>query len=519
MWGLSSTYVDSGKWADAGALYTAALLAPLSTKLGSQDPWGNVKIPTLEEANSSLADSDGWVATSPNVSTPEDYSSLVGLPIVGLPIHDKSNFSLEYTYLSVDCQPFTQADYPNGNSSSVWFGINATRLEQLVPGQVWFDKETENPFGDVTGGRNSFFMDTTRSYPWGMKEGNDHNLFMGRLDGFFGNFNSSLMPKSELTTNRELVYVSQFASGRGLGLNIATCSLSQTHVEAGIQCQGSNCATTKLRKSRKDKRSSSLTGFEHGTIMSGFAKQFPKAVIFSSGSSPTEFFLANTSAFPFVQQVGTLAFDVALTNLSVIPPKIFSKRLSLAMNTFYQLSIQPTGYFGNLPQNLSVYGPATDPATDLDAYLPKNLSSVDHTFTDWYGTFEQDTQEIKSPFIGATTTATITNTKEVFICNFAWLVLLLVASSTTLVTGLAGLLLKRKTLGPEMFGFVTSMTYENPWIKLPDGGTMLDAMERARLLKDVDVCVADVHGDKEVGHIAFAAGVPVRKLERDRLYY
>ena len=40
MWGLSSTYVDSGKFADAGALYTGALLAPLETKLGPQDPWG-----------------------------------------------------------------------------------------------------------------------------------------------------------------------------------------------------------------------------------------------------------------------------------------------------------------------------------------------------------------------------------------------------------------------------------------------------------------------------------------------
>jgi hypothetical protein len=62
------------------------------------------------------------------------------------------------------------------------------------------------------------------------------------------------------------------------------------------------------------------------------------------------------------------------------------------------------------------------------------------------------------------------------------------------------------------------MTYENPWVKVPDGGTTLDAMERARLLKDVEVRVADVCGDENVGHIALAAGVPLRKLERGRLY-
>jgi hypothetical protein len=521
MWGLSSTYVGSGKWADAGALYTAALLAPLSTKLGSHDPWGNVKIPTLEGVNSSLADSEGWVPIPSEISAPEAYSSLVGLPVVGLPSQDKSNFSLEYTYLSVDCQPFIQEPFPGMNGSSDWYNVNSTRLEELVPGQVWYEKDSEAPFGTQMSGRTSFFMDTTRSFPWGVKEGNDHDLYMGRLDGFFGNYNRSLMPETELTTNRELLFVSEYSTnsqGR-LGLNIAKCSLSQNHIEAAVQCKGNACSTVKLRKSLKDHRSAALTGFEHGTIMFWFAKQFPKAVTFSSGSSPTEFFLANTSAFPFIQQVGHFSMDVALANLSVVPPEIFSKRLALVMNTFYQLSIQPTGYFGNLPKNMSLYGPDTDPATDINAYLPKNLSATDHTFTDWYGQFEIGIQDIRSPFIGATTTATITATEEVFACNFAWLALLLVASSITLLTGSVALMLKNKTLGPEMFGFVTSMTYENPWVKVPDGGTMLDAMERARLLKDVEVCIADVRGDEDVGHIALAAGVPLRRLERSRLYY
>jgi hypothetical protein len=521
MWGLSSTYVDSGKFADAGALYTAALLAPLSTKLGTQDPWGNVKIPTLEAIESSPPNSDGWYAVPAVASSPEDYSSLVGLPIVGLPSRDSSNFSLQYTYLSLDCQPFTQAPYPGVNGSTDYRSTNFTKLEEMVPGQVWFEKEEDNPFGGLVGDRNSFFMDTTRSFPWGMKVGDDQDLYMGRLNGFFGNYNSSLMPKKELTTNRDLLFVSQYATsieGNGLGLNIATCSLSQIHAEAFVQCKGSTCAATKLRKSLEDNRSNSLTGLEHGTIMFWFAKQFPRAVKFTAGSSPTEHFLANTSVFPFVQQVGHFTRDFLWTDLSLVSPDVFSRRLSLAMNTFYQLSVQPTGYFGGLPKNLSLYGPDTDTFDDINAYLPENLTATEHTFTDWYFTFEQQIQNIKSPFIGATTAAAITATEQIFVCNFAWLALLLAASAITLVTGSVALVLKRRTLGPELFGFVTSMTYENPWVKVPNGGTMLDAMERARLLKDVEVCVADVRGNDNVGHIAFAAGVPLRKLERGRLY-
>lgn len=62
------------------------------------------------------------------------------------------------------------------------------------------------------------------------------------------------------------------------------------------------------------------------------------------------------------------------------------------------------------------------------------------------------------------------------------------------------------------------MTYENPYVRIPNGGSTLDAMERAKLLKDVEVCVGDVHGEQTTGHIALSSGVPVRKLERGRLY-
>ncbi len=523
MWGLSSTYVDSGKFADAGALYTAALLAPLSTKLGPEDPWGNVKIPRLENLSHHTPDSSGWIDVPSNFSMPESYSSLVGLPVVGLSGEGSSTFTMENTYLSVDCGSFEQTKYPGENNATNFLQTNYTKLEELVPGQVWFNKSEEDPWGRVDDGsiRASFFLDTTRSFPWGFYEGSDHDTFIGRLDGFIGHYNTSLVSEAELNTQRELLYVSQYAIGGdsdALGLNIARCALSQHHVEAMIQCNGSRCATTKLRTSATDTRSTTLTGFEHGTIMAGFAERFPKAVAFNVGSSPTEIFISNTSSIPFVQQVGHLSTAAAFTDLSKLSPELFSRRLSLVINTYYQLSMQPTGYFGGLSGNLSAYGPDTLPATDLNAYLPTNLSATDHTFMDWYTVFEANIQDIDSPFIGATSTANTTHKKEIFVCNFAWFSLLIASSSVILLTGSIALLLKRMTIGPEMFGYVSSMTYENPHVKIPAGGSMLDAMERARLLKDIEVCVGDVEGNEGVGHIALAAGVPVRKLERERLY-
>jgi hypothetical protein len=518
MWGLSSTYVGSGKFADAGALYTAALLAPLSTKKGSTDPWGNVKIPRLEYADAANTDAKGW-SSIPSLMEPEDYSSLVGLPLVGLSERDRTTFALESTYLTVDCGVFNQTPYPGINNTNSMV-TDFARLEELVPGQVWLNKSTNNPFEPSTGHAASFFIDTNLGSPWS-PEDPMYNMLLGRLDGFVGHYNQSRLTDEEQQVKREITYTSIYATSvdsSTFGLNIARCSLTQKHVEVQVECVGKLCNVYGIRKSRTDSRPEALTAFEHGSIMQSFAQQFPVAVPFTSGSSPTERFLANTSSFPFVQQAGQITQDVAYTNVSLIAPKDFSKRLSSVLNTYYQLTMQPTGYFGDLSQNLSRYGPDTIPVTDINAYLPSNVSATNNSFFDWWPLFDAAVQRSDYPFIGATTTGEVTNKQEVFLCNTPWLVLLMVSSSVMLIIGTVALALKRRTLGPEMFGLVTSMTYENPWVKVPGGGTTLDAMERARLLKDMEVYVGDVHGDEDIGHIAFAAGVPLRKLERGRLY-
>ncbi|EMD89929.1 hypothetical protein COCC4DRAFT_125537 [Bipolaris maydis ATCC 48331] len=519
MWGLSSTYVGSGRFADAGALYSAALLAPLETKIGPRDPWNNVKIPNIDYINSTHADTEGWI-TVPAIQQPETYSALVGLPIVGLPQTRRSNFTMESTYLTVECGRFNQTPYPGLNNSTNMSRTNFTKLDELVPGQVWSNKSLANPFKPAEGRSSSFFIDTNLGSPWDTEDPMYETL-IGRLDAFFGNYNKTRLSSKQAQEAREISFTSVYATsvdGNVFGLNMARCTLAQSHVEAMVECTGKECVTKKVRKSLSDSRPSTYTAFEHGVIMAGFAQQFPLAVAYSAGSSPTERYLANSSAFPFVQQAGHVTQDIMYTNLSLVDPGLFSRRLSSAINTYYQLTIQPTGYFGSLSSNLSLYGPDTLPVNDVDKYLPSDLPATNSSFFDWWPKFDAVAQNSQSPFIGATTTATVTTTEEIFVGEVAWLSLLMVSSSVILITGIAALVLKQRTLGPELFGFVSSMTYENPWVKIPSGGTMLDAMERARLLGDVQVHIADVRGNDDVGHIAFAAGVPLRKLERGRLY-
>jgi hypothetical protein len=78
-------------------------------KLAPQDSWGKVKIPRLKLINGSAPrDGEGWLEV-PRLTLPEQYSSLVGIPIIGLPENHHVEFPIDTTYISLSCsawQPY-----------------------------------------------------------------------------------------------------------------------------------------------------------------------------------------------------------------------------------------------------------------------------------------------------------------------------------------------------------------------------------------------------------------------------
>jgi hypothetical protein len=509
VWAMTSgTYVESdGGLTQVEALYAAALLGSKQAKEGPEDTWGNVKIPYLDTSKLSLDDFGMWTNVSGKSRVPEDYFSLVGVPVVGRPLDQDGTFNLETTQLTVQCGSFSKAMVNK---------FNYTALQNLISGQIWKNmSDKDNPWGgDGIGGRTStFFLDTDLPLTNGGDDGD------GRFNSYAGFANTSMVGK--VYPKRQITYASSFGfdSFGNTTMNIAKCSLGQVHTESVIKCVKEKCSAVQVRPSLLDLRDGQTTPFDHILISELALKAFPKTFGWSRGSNPTEQFIYNTTSFQFVSPVTSLGANPGWVDMASLEPGVFAKRLALLLNTYFQLTIAPTAFLGNLPQhNLTSFGVDTIPAEDANVYLPKNMTTRNTSFENWYSPFQLKTYNSGIFFVGATTNGTVSKTQEIYACNFAWLSLLVVAASTVLLIGTASLVLKRKTLGPEMFGFVTSMTYENQFVKIPEGGSMLDAMERARLLKDVEVSIGDVWGDKQVGHIALAAGVPVRKLERGRLY-
>ncbi|KAF1913889.1 hypothetical protein BDU57DRAFT_541261 [Ampelomyces quisqualis] len=465
LWSLSPL----GGQASLRLLEIPALLDSKQAKERPEDIWGNVKIPYLN-TSSLLPDTQRrWFNVSGELRAPEEYFSLVGIPVISRPLLQDGTFNLESSQLTLECDSFTQ------------FTVNrfdCTQLQSLVPGYIWKRMSNiSNPWdGHGIGGRlSTFFLETDLP----LTDGNNDSD--GRFNSYYGYVNASTAGKT--FAKRQITYASMFRykPGGTTTLNTVNCSLGQVHAETVVECKKEKFSATQVRLSLIDLRDTNTTPFDHILISQLALTAFPKTFGWPRGSNPTEQFMYNSSSFRFVSPISYLSDNPGWVNLAELDPSVFARRLALLLNTYYQFTIAPTAFLGGLPQpNLSAFGLDTMPVTDVDVYLPSNMTTRNSPFKD---------------------------------C------LLLVAARTVLLIGTASLILKRRTLGPALFGFVSSMTYGKPFIQIPEDGSMLNAVERARLLKDVEVVVGDVRGDAEVGHIALAAGVPMRTLEKDRLYH
>jgi len=90
-----------------------------------------------------------------------------------------------------------------------------------------------------------------------------------------------------------------------------------------------------------------------------------------------------------------------------------------------------------------------------------------------------------------------------YVCNWFWLALYLLSTVLLIVVTVCGIILKHIYLGPDIFGYVSSITYDSAFFGLPPGRT-LDSIKRSRLLKDMRYRVGAVDG-AQGPHVIFTA--------------
>lgn len=273
-----------------------------------------------------------------------------------------------------------------------------------------------------------------------------------------------------------------FASGSTINGDqdfIANCTMTRSSVESNVMCNGMSCSVVRMRNSRYDTRPPAYTSLAAQNQADEFAEKWMGSAGALPGgqSSPTEFFIQD----PTLKHLMTPGHIQGNADLTGIEPHEFSQVFSLLFNTYWQCWLMPYWQTGNLPSNITQFNEET-----------------------FEGNFSV-------PMVVNSTTANFTWSANVYVCDRYWASTLIFISSILVCCTVAGALLEHRTSSPEIFGYVSSLTRDNPYFDQPIGGSTMDGVKLSKMLRDVKVRIQDVaRDDEEARHIAFStAGRPI----------
>jgi hypothetical protein len=176
--------------------------------------------------------------------------------------------------------------------------------------------------------------------------------------------------------------------------------------------------------------------------------------------SPTDLYiLGSESPYGGLDQV-----ESAFGNVT---GKQVSQRLSTLLNTVWQASLAGTSITTETPTNLTAIAVAN------------------------------------AGYASANTTVDTFLSNMVYVADKVWVGLIAATSIIILLCGIAGMVFKHVAEVPDILGYVSTMTRDNLYFEDPVGGDAMDGLERARVLKHVQVQIVDVEPWDKREYIAF----------------
>lgn len=249
-----------------------------------------------------------------------------------------------------------------------------------------------------------------------------------------------------------------------------TCGISTTLVDVRVNCVETGCSLVAMRYKDAKPREAVMnysTAFDNDDFAAAFFDQFARQSATIEAAQTVAALFSRASLFNT-----TLNDTERESVLTTINPSLRN-----LINTYYTLSQSVVDVSARI-QSLS-----WDPMTGLDP----TLTWVNTTM---YGAELNPHYAISWLWIGI---------------DFASGILLLIAA-------VLSIWLRLHTLVPDIFGYVSSLTRDNVYLKdiLPESGSSLTGTERSRIMKNVKVRFGDVSGhDSNVGRI----GMTVVKVE------
>lgn len=305
-------------------------------------------------------------------------------------------------------------------------------------------------FNTDGGGAAGFSLDTTMPY------------IANRTDGFV-----ALPPNAPAFPPRDIRIISHGESA----IAFITCYATYHYVESSVLCSHfasaglPSCAVESMRDIRPPNVDETLTPIDQlfpvgYNLLTGLP--FSGIHVHPGTSTPTEYFLTDPPS-----ALSHTLIDAA--NLTVVPNDVLADRFTLVFNTYWHATI-------NTPL---LVGRSFDLGSSGDSYAP------------WLNPWDNTTASLAA------------YNPPTYSVNKAWLALMIISTAVTFATGIVGLVIKYRTHAPDIFGYVSSLTRDSPYLATPSmtHGSLLTGAQRARHLKEERVRFLHVDPERDVGRI------------------
>lgn len=290
---------------------------------------------------------------------------------------------------------------------------------------------------------------------------------------------------------RQLIYITSSNPESAGNLTYAPCSIETTWIEAQVECVGQSCRVVSMRRSQQANPPNSWTLFDEvladldddgdaefaSNWIDGFINMINGQVVAGTEdfANPVQVYLLKPDT-PFdISAIWTYQYQ--------LDPSVYSLRLAQLLNTYNNAHAGTTLITGNI----QTYGTG-----------PNNGAYTNRL----------------------NTTLTSNTNIPIIRCSTPWLIVLVVSTLAMMVAGVLKIVLSLLGKAPEQDLNISTLAKDNPYLGLPAGGSVLEASERMRLLRDLTVKFGDVMSQEEVGHLAIGAPevIAVKTTKRRRLY-
>lgn len=447
------------------SIYRASILAPVTVKHSPRDLWMHPKVPVFDRLAGSDDRNKSWRRVDYGRKE-VDFSSLLGLTVMGLPRKDHSAFSVESSYLDLGCRLVAR----NISTTQEVFNFMGAALQRNETNL--FGALNSQP-GNVAFSYSSFFLDTNYDF-FRQNQKSRMNVFFGSLSG---------------VTDGETIFESA-------GVTLFNCTLSRVSVESWVSCEDGECIVERMRRSKRDTRPDYLTPWNNPNEIWNNWVSFNNLITqlpFASGTTRREQATMSENYIAGEDMPFTRKF---LQDWSNVTDDQVSVRLTTLFNTYWQSSLDPYATVSS-----TVFTTPNGTINDIGRIElgPNEMIHLNKT------------------------TADRSTDRTVYSASAIWTGLSLAAISVLQLCALASLAIDRWTRAPDILGYISSMTRDNPYMRLPPGGSTLSGIQRAGLLKDLRVRLADVNS-ADPGHIALVSVDPrvesehARRVEKSRYY-